>query len=565
MRISVVIPTYNRRDTIARTLPTVLEQEFPKQEYEVVVVVDGSTDGSGDLVRALQAEARLRIVEQPNRGVAAARNAGMRAAEGDLILFLDDDMLCEKTLLRRHSSAHRDGESLVVFGPVLVAAESRRGLATDWIGEDSTRYFFRLQRGPRSPCEPPVGPNCSLARRMLVACGGYDESFRIQEDAELALRMRSSRVQFRCEPEARTYQLYVKRPSQLVHSDAPRLGRSEIRLCRKHPVYRPYSRLAALFRGSMRRRLLLRMAACFPVSPEAVMGPAFAMADLLRPKGRLRRAGMRLLDYRMSTAVVRAAVRSAGSWTRLRAEFGMTLPVLLYHHVGPSGVGLPPELSVTPDRFEQEIRRLVGQGYSAIGTKQWTEWRRESKGLPAKPVVITFDHAYSDTAEYALRILHRYHWPAVVLVPTAYIGRTNSWMPGGMMRVMTGEQIRTWAAQGVEFGAQSRTHRDLTTLGAGELEEEIAGCKRELEAIAGAPVTAFAYPYGSAGPGVIERVRATFDVAFTATPGTNSLVTDPYLLHRTPAAEPRPGHAALASSTHRSKPHPRRIPSASSI
>ena len=99
MTLSVVIATHNRKDVLARTLPSLLAQDLPPAEYEIVLVVDGSTDGTADMLRALSPRCALRILEAPRRGPGAARNAGVAAARGDTVLFLDDDITCPRLLV----------------------------------------------------------------------------------------------------------------------------------------------------------------------------------------------------------------------------------------------------------------------------------------------------------------------------------------------------------------------------------------------------------------------------------------------------------------------------------
>src|ERR1019366_3605324 len=123
MKISVIIPTYQRQNVLARTLPTVFGQVFPPDDYEVIVVVDGSMDGTVELLRQQKPACRLRIVEVPHRGQATARNHGMKLATGELALFLDDDILCDRLLLQAHAHAHADAPPHVVFGPILLAPD----------------------------------------------------------------------------------------------------------------------------------------------------------------------------------------------------------------------------------------------------------------------------------------------------------------------------------------------------------------------------------------------------------------------------------------------------------
>lgn len=86
--ISVVIPLYNKKNQILKAIESVLRQSF--QDFEIIIVNDGSTDGSGQVVSSLS-DNRLRLIEQPNRGVSAARNTGIDRASGDFITFLDAD------------------------------------------------------------------------------------------------------------------------------------------------------------------------------------------------------------------------------------------------------------------------------------------------------------------------------------------------------------------------------------------------------------------------------------------------------------------------------------------
>jgi peptidoglycan/xylan/chitin deacetylase (PgdA/CDA1 family) len=222
----------------------------------------------------------------------------------------------------------------------------------------------------------------------------------------------------------------------------------------------------------------------------------------------------------------------------------------MYHHVGPSKPGTYPELTVLPKRFERQIGWLARRGFVGIGPADWVEWLRTGKGLPDKPVLVTFDDGYADLAEHALPVLRRYGYGAVVFVVTGPVGGTNAWdeaRGSGTHRLLSTEQIRYWATQGIEFGSHSRTHADLTTLFANELQKEIVGSRDELARLLGAPVTSFAYPYGAYNRAVYECVRGAYRLNFRAdetTPGINYLCTDPHNLQRT-MIHPRDGLADL--------------------
>jgi GT2 family glycosyltransferase len=270
---SVVVPTYNRRQSLARTLPPLFSQSFPTDRYEVVVVVDGSTDGTSAFLSVLHPQCGLRVVEQENSGLAAARNAGVRAARGDLIIFIDDDIDCVPALVAAHVSAHGGERDCVGLGPTLVAPDARRPLVSDQ--EEAWRRQsvdgLNEHRQPRWPVDFWVGHNTSIARAVFVAHGGYDESFRKFEEYELGFRLRKSGVQFRWQPAAKTWHVNSKSARQVLTEDAPSMGRGEFALCRAHPEYRPYARLAGLAEGGLSKRLLRQAGVRVPAAASLLL------------------------------------------------------------------------------------------------------------------------------------------------------------------------------------------------------------------------------------------------------------------------------------------------------
>jgi peptidoglycan/xylan/chitin deacetylase (PgdA/CDA1 family) len=216
----------------------------------------------------------------------------------------------------------------------------------------------------------------------------------------------------------------------------------------------------------------------------------------------------------------------------------MRLPVLLYHHVGPIQEGTFPGLTVSPERFERHVRWLARRGYTGVCPSDWLRWRREGKGLPDKPVLLTFDDGYADLVEFAFPVLRRHGFGAVVYIVTGQLGGTNTWDEErgfGTIRLMTAKQITDWALKGIEFGAHSRTHADLTTLDAEGIKEEVLGSRNELASLLGSRVISFAYPYGHYNQDVLDCVRVAFDLAFIEDykmKGLNDLSTAPHLLER---------------------------------
>ena len=94
--ISVVIPLYNKEKQVKQTLRKVLEQTF--SDYEIIIVNDGSTDSSAEIAREFE-DHRIKVIDQENAGVSAARNRGIKEAKGNFIAFLDADDEWDKDYL----------------------------------------------------------------------------------------------------------------------------------------------------------------------------------------------------------------------------------------------------------------------------------------------------------------------------------------------------------------------------------------------------------------------------------------------------------------------------------
>lgn len=534
--ISVVIPTYNRRQVLARILSTIFDQDFPADAYEVIVAVDGSNDGTAGFVRTLKSPCRLRVIEQPNGGPASARNAGLRLACGDLVLFLDDDLLCDRGLLREHAAAHATADNLLAFGPVLASPESPDTLATQLVRPHMEIRQARLSGhvGARWPFELPIGANSSIRRSLVLTCGGFDERLRVYEDPDLAFRLFKFGVQPRYLAAAVTHQIYVKTPDQLVAADARWSGACAVLLSRKHPEFRPQTSLARLRQGRWYKQLLREAGVRFPLSIEPLLRGPYVTLSRLRRISSLGKLATLLLRGRAAVVRYRSALREVGSWETMRREFGMRLPVLLYHHVGPPRLGFYPGLTIDPHTFERQISYLKRRGYTSICPTQWLDWCLRGTPLPRKPVLITFDDGYADIADYALPVIRRYGFGATVFVVTGLLGETNVWDQRrgyASCRLMTAEQVHHWSGEGIAFGAHSRSHADLTELDHSALMDEVQGSADDLAAVLGARPLCFAYPYGRHNAAVRECVRRAFELAF-AGEGFNHLGSDLHLLGR---------------------------------
>lgn len=526
---------------LAETLPTVLTQDFPRDQFEVIVVVDGSTDGTVEMLRSLKPRCTFRVLEQPNRGPATARNIGLAVARGSLVLSLDDDIRCERNLVEQHVAAHEHQKFVLIHGPIFVAPGSPRTLARLVAVSGYECFYGGLMSGTQLelPQNAYVICNSSISREALLACGGFDESMPLQrDDCELGLRLWKMGIKFQYHATAIVHEVFVKSSSDFASHDAAQCGIGEVRLCRKHPEFRRHSALANLGRGSLSRRVLRSITLQIPLFPVALLTLLVSIAERLQRIPTIRSAGIRLLKLQRRLVFLRSAAREAGSWRALRQMYGIRLPVLLYHNIAPLQTAtIPVASTISARQFELQVRWLAKWGYSAIRPSEWIAWCRGGKPLPSKPVLLTFDDAYAGVAEYALPVLRRYGFSAAVFVVTRRIGGTNEWDRSegwpGTNRLMSSEQITEWAGKGIEFGAHSRTHPDLTMLSESELTDEVAGSSQDLAALLGRRIGCFAYPFGPYNAAVTECTANVFDMALTCDEGLNDITTDPRLLRRT--------------------------------
>jgi len=543
VRISVIIPTFNRRQVLERTLPGVLAQDFPPQDYEVIVVVDGATDGTTELLRGLKPQCSLRVLESKHRGAGAARNVGIRAAVGELVLFLDDDLITTPGLLQQHCAAHAGVDPSVVQGRMHIAPDSSKTIIRYAIERIGDAYYGRIS--PNIDLRFPEGTssldvlsylvNSSIPRDALVRCGGFDEQFLAAEELDLGLSLWKMGLSFRYRPDAIVYEFYVKSSVAYLRSQARALGAGELRASRKHHEYRPYCGLSKWAECHNAKKWLWKAMSSLPISLIPLLSLPLRMEKSLYRFRPIRKSALRLLNWTGTVAHLEGALSVAGSWKALEDEFDRSCSSLLYHHIGPARPGIKRELTVSPERFERQVRWLARKGYVGIKPSDWLNWIRHGTSLPKKPILVTFDDAYADTADYALPILRKYGFSAAVFVVTERLAGTNTWdeaQGAGTLQLMTAEQIRYWARHEIEFGAHSRTHPHLRKLSAADLATEVVGSKDDLTALLGFPPVAFAYPYGEYNDTVCDLVRGQFDLGFSVEEGLNYLSADPHLLRR---------------------------------
>jgi GT2 family glycosyltransferase len=235
---SVVIPTYQRCETLARVLDALAGQrEAP--EFEVVVVDDGSADRTPELLQGYRPPYPFRFRSQKNAGPAAARNRGVEEARGERILFLGDDTVPEPSLLSVHARAHgeRPGERVAVLGYTTWPEERRVTPFLHHINEYGLQFGYGLIEDPEAvPFNFFYTSNISIARALLFEADLFDTTFphAAWEDIEIAYRLtrKGMRILYRPEAIARHYHDISFSSFRRRQQSA---GESAARFYEKHP------------------------------------------------------------------------------------------------------------------------------------------------------------------------------------------------------------------------------------------------------------------------------------------------------------------------------------------
>jgi len=174
---SVILPTHNRATLLPRAIDSVLNQEL--QDFELIVVDDGSTDGTAGVIARLPDD-RLAFVRQDHSGVSAARNAGVALAIGRYVTFLDsDDQAHPDWLSRLGDAVERSGAPLVSCGALFLSGRRRQRKALPKrMGPEFDGAYGLFLAG-----------TFAARRQLFIEVGGYEESLAFSENTELALRL----------------------------------------------------------------------------------------------------------------------------------------------------------------------------------------------------------------------------------------------------------------------------------------------------------------------------------------------------------------------------------------
>lgn len=529
-RFSVVIPTYQRMKLVLDAVRSFARQDCDSG-FEVIVVVDGSRDGSTEALRSLQLPFPLVVIEQPNQGLAAARNRGASAARGDILLFLDDDMEAHPRLLAEHQHHHSQGAD-AVLGHIPLHPKAPITFLTDavkwWVSERGNRLS---QPGADPGLHDLMFGQASVKREVFQKVGGFDpiltkEGTYGNEDIDFGHRLLVGGYKVVFNPYALSYQNYVVQPRHFLRQIRER-GRADVAFARKHPDL-----AGELFSPrpgrSVRPELWRVLAALSPLSvPLMAALRSLAIALIRRESEKSIRFFYEIYEMEY--------------WRGVHEGGGMpetaVVRVLCYHAIRDLAGAAVMEPYGTPDKqFRWQMRTLQRLGFRFISGEKFLAFLNRAETLPPLPVLLTFDDCYDDLLQFGLPVLKQLAIPAIAFAVSSLLGQSNSWIQADgatELRLLDRKGLHLLAENGVEIGAHSRTHRMLTQVPPEELQDEASGSLHELEASGFVKPRMFAYPYGEWNPVVRRALKdAGFEAAFTVDTGSVRLGCDRYLIPR---------------------------------
>ena len=181
IKVSIVIPAYNAARTITKTLEACVNQSYPKENFEVIIADDGSTDTTADIVKSFP----VKYLFQKNSGPATARNIGWRAAKGDIILFTDSDCVPEKEWITKMLAMFNAGDVAAVGG-------TYGNVNPEYIVSLCIHHEILYRHSTLTEYVKYLGSfNLGIRKKVLEELNGFDESYKIAcgEDADLTYRI----------------------------------------------------------------------------------------------------------------------------------------------------------------------------------------------------------------------------------------------------------------------------------------------------------------------------------------------------------------------------------------
>lgn len=193
--ISVIMPTFNRSDTIRQALESLINQTFPFENYEIIVINDGSTDNTEEIVNSIidSGPCKIKYFKQSNQGPAAARNVGVLNSDGKYVIFTGDDCMADKFLLEEHIKYHYENENIAVLGNTITHPDLPKTNFMECLEKTDRQFAYHLINVQKDiPFYFFYTSNISIERTKVIDAGSFNEAFKYAawEDIDLGKRLK---------------------------------------------------------------------------------------------------------------------------------------------------------------------------------------------------------------------------------------------------------------------------------------------------------------------------------------------------------------------------------------
>ncbi|MDP8261828.1 MAG: glycosyltransferase [Candidatus Ancaeobacter aquaticus] len=238
MNFSVIIPTHNRKDILPLTLRALEEQREYSHEYEVIIIDDGSHDGTREYLQTYNPKRPhcIKIYQQHN-GPACARNAGIKRARGDTIVFIGDDTVPDQLFLSQHEQSHRRFANSIVVGYTSWHPKCAVSPFMDFLDRSGLQFSYNgLQEYQEIDYNMFYTSNISVPREILQT-ESFDEKFPYAafEDIELGYRLYNKGVKsFYC-PHAKCFHYHYYEDEKMILARQKQIAESLLYMISRHP------------------------------------------------------------------------------------------------------------------------------------------------------------------------------------------------------------------------------------------------------------------------------------------------------------------------------------------
>lgn len=498
---------------LATTLES-LSRQSTGVPFEVVVVVDRADEQKAESI-CRGSTLAFRIDKSPGEGAAAARNMGIEAAQGRLLVFLDSDVEADPGLLDVYWQALETAGS--PSRVVLLGRIDQIDVARGWVARSYAdgwrRHYSSLAEGRSATWRDLYSGNFAVEAASFAEVGGFDTSLSAAEDVEMGWRLAAGGHSFRYLDDAQVLHLDRKSGRQ-VRASFTASGSGQASMALKHAdlmkdTAREYHDATALERTL--RHLVLHP------------GGLPLLTLVLRSIAAFRPRQPKLFSllartYQWSGVKMRLRAAGSGFWRDLTAG----IPCLMYHAFT-LDQERPSRFVVDSSAVRAQLQWLHRQSYRLLTVREVAEGRDQGELFDARrTVVLTIDDGYAEVIDTVAPGLEQLGQKATLLLATGSVGEENNWDADGPLagrQILSWQQVRTWAENGNEVGNHTVSHKSLDAIPHDEAKAEVTRSIEDLERELGIRPSTFSLPYGN--PAADLEALEPFDAVLSAEEGLN--------------------------------------------